>query len=154
MSKLQNQLYDALIEKSAKLRLLATASYCRKILNHPDLLLSTDVDETDDLDGALETDEKKYDDTDMKQKNKSWFLEYMDPKIYHKNLLQNSPKMEILLSILSDCFAAGDKMVVFSLSKGTLTLIEHHIKTELKLIPDWTYSRKTIGTTAYLVTFA
>lgn len=48
------------------------------------------------------------------------------------NDVHSSGKMTVLLSILSECAAKNDKLVVFSQSKATLTSIEHFLHPEVR----------------------
>lgn len=71
---------------------------------------------------------------------------------YSKQLLRNSPKMDILVSIISHSLETNDKIIVFSLSTTTLTLIEYYIQTKLNLIKGWTYLRKIMTPIQFLRT--
>lgn len=133
MTGFQKLLYNALMEKKINMPLLTVSAFCRKILNNPDLLSQSDID--DDIKEIFENDNFS-----KETVNGNWFTPLRTN--YKRNVLKNSPKMKILLSILFDTLRTEDKIIVFSLSTATLNLLEYHLQTNLHLVKDWTFLRK------------
>ncbi len=139
MTEIQLQLYNTLMKCKKQMPLLSIAAFCRKILNHPDLLhLKDDIDDNADIQEILDVDNENEKVLNSKGTT-NWFVPHMTN--YQKNLIENSPKMEVLMSIILDTFSTDDKIIVFSLSTATLNLIEHYLQSKLQLTKGWQYLR-------------
>ncbi|XP_037046522.1 helicase ARIP4-like [Bradysia coprophila] len=141
MSAVQTTLYNSLIDERMKMPLLTRASFCRKILNHPDLLLKSDAEDCDDLQEFIYGEENEKTIVENNQGN-LWFKKHMTN--YDTNNLENSPKIQILLALIASIisFRPDEKIIVFSLSTATLDLIEYFVGIQLKLENGWQYLRK------------
>ncbi|KAL3852710.1 hypothetical protein ACJMK2_016328 [Sinanodonta woodiana] len=166
MSPIQRALYKHLMESITDASLCAWANnnplkafaVCCKIWNHPDILYEVttkkkacDADENDldiDTEGnvkkkkATKETKPKVSASDGNPDRRSsepvitydWVKDLM--KDYSEGVLENGGKMVVMLSIIKESLAVGDKILVFSQSLFTLSWIEEILSKQKVPRPD------------------
>lgn len=136
MTKLQEQLYS--VHSSFVVNVIASFAMMHKIVNHPDIIykfvMDTEQNKAQASKTAEHTDEEVEGTTINPLKNETKFKNLVLDLLtdYKTNVIENSPKMEFLLSVLNECKQVGDRVVVFSQSLLTLDLIETFLQSELQ----------------------
>lgn len=110
-------------KKAEKLNLLADLTVLRKISSHPKRLLDDDSKD----DGIIESNENQ------------WHKSLIDGE--QLSSIKMSAKLEFLFSILSECEASGDVLLLFSQSICTLDMIEKFLLLEYRWKKDVEYFR-------------
>lgn len=98
-----------------------------RIMSHPDMVIDENIPFEDE------------------HQNEDFIkARFVFPANYVRNLLENSPKLEICLQILDECIKVQDKVVIFSQSLYTLNLLENFLElsTNYKWVKTWNYFRK------------
>jgi len=142
MTDTQRRLYrrfmDELIANRCVSNPLKAFAVCCKIWNHPDVLYSF-LKKREEIDLDFDPEEVSLEDTTKNKEepgqmakkeeiNYDWAQGMMNQ--YCPGKLENSNKLEVFMGILEETLAVGDRILLFSQSLLTLTLIEEFLRTK------------------------